>query len=237
VLLGAALAALVRVNVHPSSYEELWETTLSIDLGSLGVSLSLREWVNSGLMTIVFFILGLEARRELDLGELRERRRFALPLLAAHGGMVVPVTSTCSSTSAARPRGAGGCDVDRHRLRARPARTRGTALPRSPARVLAYGRCRRRRGAPRRRDRRLARGRPSSRASSDRGRDATPASLPKGAQSSGTFRAALDLEQGRTLGRRRHPSPAAGGPRRGGGVAHSRTPSSSSDCRSSAGSR
>src|SRR5688572_105921 len=92
VLLGAALAALVWVNVHASSYEELWETTLSIDLGSLGVSLSLREWLNSGLMTIVFFVLGLEARREFDLGELRERRRFALPLLAALGGMAVPVT-------------------------------------------------------------------------------------------------------------------------------------------------
>jgi Na+/H+ antiporter 1/DSBA-like thioredoxin domain-containing protein len=92
VLLGAALAALVWVNVHASSYEELWETTLSIDLGSLRVSLSLREWVNSGLMTIVFFVLGLEARREFDLGKLRERRRFALPLLAALGGMAVPVT-------------------------------------------------------------------------------------------------------------------------------------------------
>jgi len=92
VLLGAALAALVWVNIHASSYEELWETTLSIDLGGSGVSLSLREWVNSGLMTIVFFVLGLEARREFDLGELRERRRFALPLLAALGGMAVPVT-------------------------------------------------------------------------------------------------------------------------------------------------
>ena len=90
-MLGAALAALVWVNVHASSYEELWETTLSIDLGGSGVSLSLREWVNSGLMTIVFFVLGLEARREFDLGELRERRRFALPLLAALGGMAVPV--------------------------------------------------------------------------------------------------------------------------------------------------
>src|ERR671914_2814841 len=87
VLLGAALAALVWVNVHASSYEELWETTLSIDLGSLGVSLSLREWVNSGLMAFFFFVVGLEARREFDLGELRERRRFALPLLAGVGGM------------------------------------------------------------------------------------------------------------------------------------------------------
>jgi Na+/H+ antiporter NhaA len=56
-----------------------------------GVSLTLREWFNSGLMTFFFFIIGLEARREFDMGELRERRRVALPLLAGIGGMVVPV--------------------------------------------------------------------------------------------------------------------------------------------------
>jgi Na+/H+ antiporter NhaA len=92
VLLAAALAALVWVNVHASSYESLWETTLSIDIGGAGVSLSLREWVNSGLMTFFFFVVGLEARREFDLGELRERRRLALPLLASVGGMAVAVT-------------------------------------------------------------------------------------------------------------------------------------------------
>jgi Na+/H+ antiporter NhaA len=86
------VAALVWVNVHASSYDSLWETTLSIDLGGEGVALDLRHWVNSGLMTFFFFVLGLEARREFDLGELRERRRFALPLLAAIGGMAVAVT-------------------------------------------------------------------------------------------------------------------------------------------------
>jgi Na+/H+ antiporter NhaA len=91
VLLAAAVAALVWVNVHASSYDELWGTTLSIEVGGTGVSLELREWVNSGLMTFFFFVLGLEARREFDLGELRERRRFALPLLAGIGGMAVAV--------------------------------------------------------------------------------------------------------------------------------------------------
>ena len=91
VLLTAAVAALVWVNVDASSYDALWETTLSIDLGDAGVALDLRHWVNSGLMTFFFFVLGLEARREFDLGELRERRRFALPLLAAIGGMAVAV--------------------------------------------------------------------------------------------------------------------------------------------------
>jgi Na+/H+ antiporter NhaA len=91
VLLAAALAALVWVNVDASSYDSLWGTTLSIDLGGATVALDLRHWVNSGLMTFFFFVIGLEARREFDLGELRERRRFALPLLAGIGGMAAAV--------------------------------------------------------------------------------------------------------------------------------------------------
>ena len=91
VLLAAALAALAWVNVHSSSYDSFWGTTLSIDLDGHGISLDLREWVNSGLMTFFFLVLGLEARREFDLGELRERRRFALPALASIGGMAVAV--------------------------------------------------------------------------------------------------------------------------------------------------
>src|SRR5215211_3549346 len=87
VLLAAAVAALAWVNVDASSYDSLWQTRISIDVGGRGLSLELREWVNSGLMTFFFFVVGLEARREFDLGELRERRRFALPLLAGIGGM------------------------------------------------------------------------------------------------------------------------------------------------------
>ncbi len=91
VLLSAAVAALVWVNVDASSYHSLWGTLLSIDVGGEGIVLDLRHWVNSGLMTFFFFVVGLEARREFDLGELRERRRFALPLLAGIGGMAVAV--------------------------------------------------------------------------------------------------------------------------------------------------
>jgi Na+/H+ antiporter NhaA len=90
-LLAGAVAALLWVNVDASSYNSLWRTKLSIDLGGAGVSLDLRHWVNSGLMTFFFFVVGLEARREIDLGELRERRRFALPLVAGIGGMAVAV--------------------------------------------------------------------------------------------------------------------------------------------------
>jgi Na+/H+ antiporter NhaA len=91
VLLAGAVAALVWVNVDASSYDSLWGTMLSVDLGGAGVALDLRHWVNSGLMTFFFFVVGLEARREFDLGELRERRRFALPMLAGIGGMAVAV--------------------------------------------------------------------------------------------------------------------------------------------------
>jgi Na+/H+ antiporter NhaA len=91
VLLAATVAALVWANVDESSYERVWTTILSINLGDTGIVLSLRGWVNSGLMTIFFFVVGLEARRELDLGELRERRRFVLPLLAGIGGVAAAV--------------------------------------------------------------------------------------------------------------------------------------------------
>ena len=91
ILLVAILAALVWANVDHASYERVWTTTLSISFGAHGISMDLRGWINSGLMALFFFVIGLEARREFDLGELRERRRVALPLLAGLGGMVVPV--------------------------------------------------------------------------------------------------------------------------------------------------
>jgi Na+/H+ antiporter NhaA len=91
VLLGATLAALLWVNVDQHSYDRVWETTLSIRLGSHGVTQDLREWVNSGLMAFFFFVVGLEARREFDIGELRERRQIVLPFAAGVGGMVTAV--------------------------------------------------------------------------------------------------------------------------------------------------
>ncbi|MFG2757938.1 Na+/H+ antiporter NhaA [Streptomyces wuyuanensis] len=91
VLVVAALAALAWANLTPAGYEALWRTELSVRLGAYGVGLELREWVNSGLMALFFFVVGLEARREFDLGELRERRRTALPLAAGLSGILVPV--------------------------------------------------------------------------------------------------------------------------------------------------
>jgi Na+/H+ antiporter NhaA len=92
ILLVSTVVAVVWVNVHPASYETVWHTALSISIGGSGISQDLRQWVNSGLMTLFFFVIGLEARREFDMGELRDRRRLALPLAAGLGGMVVPVT-------------------------------------------------------------------------------------------------------------------------------------------------
>ena len=90
-LLAAAVAALAWANIDLSSYESVWGTRLSIHVGAAGISQDLRGWVNSGLMTFFFFVVGLEVRREFDVGELRERRRLALPVLAGLGGMLVPI--------------------------------------------------------------------------------------------------------------------------------------------------
>jgi len=91
VLLAATVAALLWVNIDSSSYASLWHTTLALRLGSVGITQDLRHWVNDGLMTFFFFVVGLEARREFDLGELRERRRVALPVVAGLSGMAVAV--------------------------------------------------------------------------------------------------------------------------------------------------
>jgi Na+/H+ antiporter NhaA len=91
ILLAAAVAALIWANAGGSSYETFWAKDLSIRIGSDGVSETLRGWINDGLMVFFFLVAGLEARREVDMGELRQRRRIALPLVAAGGGMLVPV--------------------------------------------------------------------------------------------------------------------------------------------------
>ena len=91
ILLAATVAAVVWANVAGSSYETVWGTELAVRVGGSDVSMSLVGWVNSGLMTFFFFVVGLEARRELDMGELRERRRVVLPLTAGIVGMTLAV--------------------------------------------------------------------------------------------------------------------------------------------------
>ncbi|MGE0295050.1 Na+/H+ antiporter NhaA [Pseudonocardia sp.] len=88
-LLAATIAALLWANLG-SGYEAFWDTELAIRLGDHELSLSLQHWVNDGLMVFFFFVVGLEVKRELVMGELTDRRRAAVPLAAAITGLVVP---------------------------------------------------------------------------------------------------------------------------------------------------
>jgi Na+:H+ antiporter, NhaA family len=91
VLLAGMLVALVVANSPGrESFEALWETQVAFTLGGFELSNTLRHWVNDGLMTLFFFVVGLEIKREIVSGELRDPRKAALPALAALGGMVVP---------------------------------------------------------------------------------------------------------------------------------------------------
>jgi Na+/H+ antiporter NhaA len=135
VLVAMAVAALVWINVGPASYETVWQARLSVRLAGAGVSLDLREWVNSGLMTLFFFVFGLEARREFDVGELRERRRLVLPLLAGLGGLIVPVAIYLAVNTGSAARGWGAAmSTDTAFALGMLALTR----PRFPDRVRAF---------------------------------------------------------------------------------------------------
>ncbi|HET9249634.1 MAG TPA: Na+/H+ antiporter NhaA [Actinomycetota bacterium] len=90
-LLAATVVALAWANSPlGDGYDRFWGTELTVRLGSRVLSDDLRGWVSDGLMTVFFFVVGLEIKRELVTGELRDRRRAALPVVAAIGGMLVP---------------------------------------------------------------------------------------------------------------------------------------------------
>jgi len=90
-LLGATAAALIWAN-SPwwETYEDFWHSQITIRVGGLEIAEDLRHWINDGLMVLFFLVVGLEIKRELTTGELREPRSVVLPALAALGGMVVP---------------------------------------------------------------------------------------------------------------------------------------------------
>lgn len=91
VLLAGAIVALVWANSPWSdSYFNLWRHEFTVGMGRLRIVEDLRHWVNDGLMTLFFFVVGLEIKREIAVGELQEPRAAALPVVAAVGGMVVP---------------------------------------------------------------------------------------------------------------------------------------------------
>ncbi|WP_207008209.1 Na+/H+ antiporter NhaA [Nocardioides aromaticivorans] len=93
-LLAATVAALLWVNLGISGwaegYDHFWHTPLALEVGDWRMEESLQHWVNDGLMTIFFFVVGLEIKYELVHGDLRDPRTAALPIVAAVGGMAVP---------------------------------------------------------------------------------------------------------------------------------------------------
>ena len=110
VLVAAIAVALIWANVDVASYERLWSTDFAVRFGAMGITEDLRTWVNSGLMTLFFLVVGLEARREFDLGDLRDRRRFVLPFAGRAGRHAHP-----------------GRDLPGHQSRRRRARTAGAS--------------------------------------------------------------------------------------------------------------
>jgi NhaA family Na+:H+ antiporter len=91
VLVAAAAVALLWANSPLSgAYDALWHTELRIGADRFSISEDLRHWVNDALMVVFFFVVGLEIKRELVTGELRDRRAAALPAIAALGGVALP---------------------------------------------------------------------------------------------------------------------------------------------------
>ena len=121
----------------------MWSTTLAIRVGGSGITQDLRQWVNDGLMTFFFFVVGLEARREFDLGDLRRSRRLALPSSAGIGGMVVPILIYLA-IKRARPLGAWGAAMSTDTAFALGMLALvGPPLPQQPAGVHPHRRRRR----------------------------------------------------------------------------------------------
>lgn len=90
-LVVCTVIALVVANSPWShAWESFWHTEISVTIGSFTLHNSLGHWINDGLMTIFFFVVGLEIKREMLDGELRSLQRAALPLVAALGGMLIP---------------------------------------------------------------------------------------------------------------------------------------------------
>lgn len=93
VLLAAAVIAIVWANsAWSESYFELWGTYLNVDFVGISINLDLQHWINDLLMAVFFFVVGVEIKREMVSGELKERNDAIVPVLAALGGVILPAT-------------------------------------------------------------------------------------------------------------------------------------------------
>ncbi len=107
VLLSFAVAAVILSNSPwAEAFLQVWETRVGLEIGSMEFARSVRDWINDGLMTLFFFLVALELKRELVLGELSNPRMAALSIAAAVGGMLVPAAAYLA-LQAGRP-GEGG---------------------------------------------------------------------------------------------------------------------------------
>ncbi|MGW9182400.1 Na+/H+ antiporter NhaA [Agromyces sp. NPDC055661] len=89
-LLGTVIAIVWANSPWGSSYEEFWQTPIEVTIGSFSAQLTLHQLVNDGLMAFFFFIVGLEVKREFTIGELTDRSRAAVPVIAAIAGLILP---------------------------------------------------------------------------------------------------------------------------------------------------
>ena len=125
-LVVATVAALLWANLAGDGYSSFWDRGLDVGAGELALRLDLRHWVNDGLMAIFFFVVGLEIKRELVAGELRDRRAAALAG-AGRRRRCRDAGADLRAVTAGTPRGLGLGDPrgDRHRLRHRRPRALG----------------------------------------------------------------------------------------------------------------
>jgi NhaA family Na+:H+ antiporter len=130
-LVLASVVALVWANSPwQASYESFWSTSIRIEIGPYLFEEDLLHVVNDLLMAAFFFVVGMEIKRELVVGELRDRRAVALPAVAALGGMVVPaLIYTAFNAGGAGVGRMGNPDGDRHRVRTRRGRSPGPPRP------------------------------------------------------------------------------------------------------------
>ena len=89
-LICTAIALILANSAAADWYQEIWKIRVGFSWGDFSMVHSLQHWINDGLMAIFFFVVGLEVKREMVIGELRDPKRAALPVAAAIGGMVIP---------------------------------------------------------------------------------------------------------------------------------------------------